>query len=298
MLFRYLDKAAIIDLDHDTISPDGSSSNPWRLCTMQQVEEAKCLVRVAPIWASAIIYYISIVQQHTFAIFQALQSDRRLGNTGFRIPATSYSLFVMLGVAIWIPLYDRVIAPALRRFAGKEASPPTLLQRMSSGMVLSIAAMLISGLVEEKRRALALTRPIGTEPKRGAISPISGFWLVPQLTLMGFSEALTIISLIEFFYSQLPEGMRSVSGSFLYIGFAVSNYLSNLLISVVKHMTKARPHKGNQWLTEDLNEGKLDWFYYLIAALEVINLGFFMVCAKWYKYKGNTSKDNGEVLSK
>lgn len=38
---------------------------------------------------------------------------------------------------------------------------------------------------------------------------------------------------------------------------------------------------------DDLNKGRLDFFYYSIAALEIFNLGYFLVCAKWYKYKGS-----------
>ncbi|KAI7985966.1 Protein NRT1/ PTR FAMILY 2.11 [Camellia lanceoleosa] len=83
--FRFLNKAAIITLE-DQIKPDGSVANPWRLCSIQQVEEVKCVLRVLPIWAAGIVYFISIVQQQTFLVFQALQSDRRLGNTGFLIP--------------------------------------------------------------------------------------------------------------------------------------------------------------------------------------------------------------------
>jgi hypothetical protein len=62
----------------DQINPDGSATDPWKLCTMQQVEEVKCLLRVIPIWVAAILYYLVIVQQNTYAVFQAIQSNRQL----------------------------------------------------------------------------------------------------------------------------------------------------------------------------------------------------------------------------
>lgn len=155
---------------------------------------------------------------------------------------------------------------------------------MACGMSLATAVAMISGLVEEKRKVSALARPIGIDPKRGSISPLSGFWLVPQLTLMGFSEALTVISHIELYYSQLPEDMRSIGGSFVFVGFAVSSYFSNLLIVVVKRVTG--------WVGEDLNEGRLDLFYYMVAVIEVLNLVYFMVCAKWFRYKANDDTSN------
>lgn len=281
ILSRFLDKAAIVDSE-DTINTDGSADNPWRLCSIQQVEEVKCLIRVIPIWVSALIYYVATTQQSTYVVFQALQSDRRLGSTNFKIPAASFSVFTMLGLTIWLPIYDQIFVPILRRFTGKEGGI-TLLQRMGFGIFLSMVTMFVSALVEERRRSSALTNPVGFQERRGAISSVSGFWLVPQLTLIGFSEAFTVIGNIEFYYKQFPENMRSVGASFLFVGFAGASYLSGLMISIVHHFTRGSAR--GDWLPEDLNKGRLDYFYYLVAALEVINLGFFVVCAKWYKYK-------------
>ncbi|GMY15698.1 protein NRT1/ PTR FAMILY 2.11-like isoform X1 [Fagus crenata] len=281
--FRFLDKAAI-RTPEDQLNSDGSAANPWRLCSMQQVEQVKCLMRVIPIWVAASIYCVATVQQQTYVVFQALQSDRRLGNTNFTIPAASYIVFTMLGLTIWIPIYDRIIVPTLRRFTGKEDGI-TVLQKMGSGIVVAIVTMLISALVEERRRTLALTNPIGIDPRRGAISSLSGIWLVPQLTLVGLSEAFTVIGEVEFYYKQFPENMRSIGGSFLFVGFAGASYLSSFLVSVV-HRTTSGAATG-EWLPEDLNKGRLDYFYYMVAGLEVINLGYFIMCAKWYKYKGS-----------
>nr|DAD34781.1 TPA_asm: hypothetical protein HUJ06_005421 [Nelumbo nucifera] len=285
--FRFLDKAAIKTVD-DEVNPDGSAVDPWRLCRMQQVEEVKCLVRVIPIWVSGILYYAAIVQQHTYVIFQALQSDRRLPGSNFRVPAASYIVFAMLSLTLWLPIYDRIIVPVLRRFTGKEGGI-TLLQRMGIGMALSVLTMVVSALVEERRRSAALTRPtLGTAPGGGAISSMSGLWLVPQLTLAGLSEAFDSIGQIEFYYKQFPENMRSIAGSMFFCVMAMSSYLNGFLVSVV-HKTTAGAATGN-WLPEDLNKGRLDYFYYMIAALGTLNFGYFLLCARWYRYKGTGEK--------
>jgi dipeptide/tripeptide permease len=287
---RFLDKAATVT-PQDQINPDGSAANPWKLCTMQQVEEVKCLLRVMPIWASAVIYHIAIVQQQTYAVFQALQSDRHLGNLNFKIPAASYSVFLMLSLTLWIPIYDRIVVPFLRKLTGKEGGI-TILQRIGIGIFISILTMLVSALVEERRRTIALTEPtLGVVPRRGAISSMSGLWLIPQLTLAGLAEGFASIGQVEFYYKQFPENMRSIAGSLLFCGMAGSSYLSSFLISIVHRTTKGAA-TGN-WLPEDLNKGRLDYFYYTITALGVLNFGYFLVCAKWYKYKG-TGKDTLE----
>ncbi|KAK7388989.1 hypothetical protein VNO78_23820 [Psophocarpus tetragonolobus] len=279
--FRVLDKAAIVTR-HDKIKADGSATDPWNLCSIQQVEEAKCVVRVLPIWVSAIVYHIVIVQMHTLLVFQALQSDRRLGHSNFRIPAASYYVFLMLSMTLWLPIYDRIVVPFLRRLTGKEGGI-TVLQRMGIGIFLSAICMLVAGVVEERRRSFALTKPIGMQPRKGAISSISGLWLVPQLTLAGLAESFIAVGQVEFYYKQFPENMRSIAGSLLFCGMAGSSYLSTLLISIV-HNTTGKSATGN-WLPEDLNKGKLDFFYYLIAALEIMNMVYFLMLSKWYKYK-------------
>ncbi|CAL5441402.1 unnamed protein product [Camellia sinensis] len=209
---------------------------------------------------------------------------RKLGNTGFLIPAASYSIFQMVSLTIWIPIYDRLIVPILRKLTKKEDGI-TILQKMGIGMIIAVFTMIVSAIVEKERRTLALTRPtLGIESRKGEISSMSGLWLIAQLTLAGFSEAFTIIGQVEFFYKQFPENMRSIAGSFLFCGFALSSYLSTFLVSIV-HRATGGSGEGN-WLPEDLNKGRLDCFYYLIAGLEVLNLGYFLVCAKWYKFKG------------
>ncbi|KAI3974137.1 hypothetical protein MKX01_033388 [Papaver californicum] len=289
--FRFLDKAAILT-DDDKIKQDGSAENPWKLCRMQQVEEVKCVMRILPIWASGIIYYVALVQQHTYAVFQALQSDRHLGSTKFEVPAASYIVFQFLSLTFWIPIYDRLIVPAIRKRTKVEGGI-TLLQRMGIGMVLSILTMLVAGLVEERRRSFAHSKPsFGTSPSGGGISSMPALWLILQLTLAGLAEAFNSIGQVEFYYKQFPENMRSIAGSMFFLTISMANYLSGFMVSIVNRTTN-NASDGN-WLAEDLNQGKLDYFYFMIAGLGVLNLGYFLVVARWYKYKNaaNSSDDD------
>ncbi|CAI8609992.1 unnamed protein product [Vicia faba] len=288
--FRVLDKAAIIT-PRDKINPDGSPADPWSLCSIQQVEELKCLVRVLPILFSGILFFLSITQQQTFLVFQALQSDRRVGSN-FNIPGASYIVILMLSMTIWLAIYDRILVPFFRRFTGKEAGI-TLLQRVGVGIFLSIISMLVSAVVEIQRRRLALSNPIGILPRKGAISSMLGYWLVPQLILAGVSEAFTAVGLTEFYYEQFPENMKTIAGSLFFCGMAGSSYLSAFLVSVV-HKTTSESATGN-WLSEDLNKGRLEYFYFLIAAIEVFNFGYFLICSKWFKYRETSTSSIGNA---
>ncbi|CAA0826805.1 Protein NRT1/ PTR FAMILY 2.11 [Striga hermonthica] len=287
--FGFLNKAAI-QKPGDVINPDGSAAEPWNLRSVQQVEAVKCVIRVIPVWIAGIVYYIFWVVTQNYVVFQAIQTDRKLGRGDFVIPAATYQVYTMITISVWIPIYDRLLVPFLRKITGNEEGI-TVLQRIGIGMVFSVLTMILSGLVEHHRRTLALTGPtLGFVPRKGAISSMSGNWLIPQLVLAGLSEGFSVIGFVEFFYKQFPENMRSLGPSVLFSGFAVSNYLSSFLISGVHRTTEVRD--GGNWLAEDLNRGRLDWFYYLVAGLEIVNLGYFLVCAKWYTYRKTDSSTN------
>ncbi|KAF8112590.1 hypothetical protein N665_0063s0076 [Sinapis alba] len=280
--FRFLDKAAIL-APEDKLEADGKPSDPWKLCTMQQVEEVKCIVRVLPIWFAASIYYLTITQQMTYPVFQALQSDRRLGSGGFVIPAATYVVFLMTGMTVFIIFYDRVLVPTLRRITGIDTGI-TLLQRIGAGIFFAFLSLIVSGFVEERRRTFALTKPtLGMAPRKGEISSMSAMWLIPQLTLAGIAEAFGAIGQMEFYYKQFPENMRSFAGSIFYVGGGVSSYLGSFLIATV-HRTTQNSAGGN-WLAEDLNKGRLDYFYFMIAGILAVNFAYFLVMSRWYRYK-------------
>nr|UNA06851.1 glucosinolate transporter-2 [Lepidium campestre] len=297
--FRFLDKAAIMTPE-DKLQPDGKPADPWKLCTMQQVEEVKCIVRVLPIWLAASIYYITITQQMTYPVFQALQSDRRLGSGGFVIPAATYVVFLMTGMTVFIVIYDRVLVPTLKRITGIDTGI-TLLQRIGTGIFFAITSVIVSGFVEERRRTFALTKPtLGMAPRKGEISSMSAMWLIPQLTLAGIAEAFSAIGQMEFYYKQFPENMRSFAGSVFYVGGGISSYLGSFLIATI-HRTTQNSSGGN-WLAEDLNKGRLDLFYFMIAGILIVNFIYFLIMSRWYRYKGSedevTAYETNEDLIK
>ncbi|XP_047084000.1 protein NRT1/ PTR FAMILY 2.11-like [Lolium rigidum] len=260
--FTCLDKAAVL-APKDAPHADGkTSADPWRLCTVQQVEEVKCLARIIPVWSSGIVYFLVLTQLSTYTVLQAAQTDRRLGNSGFQIPQGSFIVFNMLTLTLWIPVYDRVLVPALRRVTGREGGI-SLLHRIGVGLVLSVVTMAVAAAVEHERR------------RRSA--PMSCFWLVPQQVVAGFAEAFASIGQTEFYYRQFPENMRSVAGALYFLGFAVASYASGLMVTVV--------HRTTSWLAQDLDEGRVDLFYLMTGAMAAVNLVYFVACARWYRFK-------------
>ena len=272
LTFRFLNKAAIV-CDED-LSPEGNPVNPWKLCSVQQIEEVKCLIRIVPIWASGITCFVALAQQFTFAILQALTMNRHLG-PHFEIPAGSLATISMLALTLFIPVYDRILIPITRKFT-KIESGITLLQRQGVGIVISVLSMVVAAMVERKRRDSAVSH--------GGKTPLSVFWLMPQLVLMGIAEAFNAIGQVEFYNRQFPEHMQTLAGSLFFCSIAGASYASTFMVSVVQKITARRGRTS--WLDNNINIGKLDSFYYIIAIMGVINLLYFLVCSHYYRYKG------------
>ncbi|GMJ03300.1 nitrate transporter 1.7, NRT1/ PTR family 2.13 [Hibiscus trionum] len=269
--FRFLNKAAI--MTENDIELDGSC-NRWRLSSIQDVEEVKCIIRIIPVWSSGIIGFTAMGQQWTFTVPQALIMDRHLGPK-FQIPAGSMGIITMIVIGIYVPVYDRIISPALQKVTKHEGGI-TLLQRIGIGNFFSILTMIACGAFERKRRNWAILHPNAP--------PSSVFWLSPQLVLMGFVESFNILGQIEFYNRQFPDHMRSIANSLIFCSLAGSSYLSSMVVNIVHHVTGGHGHPD--WLTNDLNAGRLDYFYYVGAVMAAFNFVYFLYVAHRYRYKG------------
>ncbi|CAA0843028.1 Protein NRT1/ PTR FAMILY 8.2 [Striga hermonthica] len=272
--FRFLDRAAVFtqsDFNKGT-------ANPWRLCTVTQVEELKGLLRLLPVWATGIIFSTVYGQMGNMFLLQALYLDSRVGGTHFRVPVASLTTFDTIGVMFWVIVYDRAIIPVARRFTGHR-NGLTPLQRMGSGLLVSVFAMLAAAALEVAR--LDTVRRHGLYDVQEA--PISIFWQVPQYFIIGFAEVLTQIGHLEFFYDQAPDSMRSLCSALSLTTFALGNYMSSVLVTLVTVFSTRNGGPG--WIPDNLNYGHLHYFFELLAILSVLNLGLFVIVARRFTNK-------------
>ncbi|KAL1807760.1 hypothetical protein ACET3Z_024750 [Daucus carota] len=274
----FLDKAAIVTAEDGIKS--SSTPNLWRLNTVHRVEELKSIIRMGPIWAAGILLITAYAQQGTFSLQQAKTMDRHLTKS-FEIPAGSMSVFTLTSMLATIIFYDRIFVPLTRKLTGTERGI-SFLTRMGIGFAISVLATFVAGFVEIKRKQVALESGLLDKPH--AIIPISAFWLIPQYCLHGIAEAFMSIGHLEFFYDQAPESMRSTAMALFWMAISVGNYISTLLVSMV-HKFSQKPD-GSNWLpNNNLNRGKLEYFYWLITMLQVGNLIYYLFCAKLYTFK-------------
>lgn len=277
-MLRCLDKAAILD---DYAVANENRINSWIVSTVSQVEEVKMVLKLIPIWSTCILFWTVYSQMNTFSIEQATFMNRNVGKFG--IPAGSFSFFLFISILLFTSINERVTVPIARKITGNRQGL-TSLQRVGIGLILSIVGMVAAAVVEKQRRENAIHHNYS----------ISAFWLVPQFFIVGAGEAFAYVGQLEFFIREAPEGMKSMSTGLFLSTLSMGFFISSLLVSIVHKVT------NGSWLKNNLNNGKLDYFYWMLAVLGVLNYFVFLVFSTRHQYKtqhlSTTLEDSEEEL--
>ncbi|XP_059071500.1 protein NRT1/ PTR FAMILY 4.5-like [Cryptomeria japonica] len=272
--FRFLDRAAIVQESSE------KPESPWQLCTVTQVEEAKILVRMLPIFASTILVATCLAQLQTFSVQQGMTMDTHIGSS-FHIPPASLAAIPLIILLVLTPLYDLVFVPFARRITGKETGI-THLQRIGVGLLLSALSMAIAAMVEVKRKDVA--REHNMLDSREPV-PLSVFWLGFQYLVFGVADLFTVVGLMQFFYSQAPPGMKSLATAFSWCSLAFGYFLSTVVVNVVNKATSKITGSGGWLHGNNLNRNNLNLFYWMLAILSILNFFNYLYWSRWYKYK-------------
>ncbi|XP_050247929.1 protein NRT1/ PTR FAMILY 6.4 [Quercus robur] len=273
--FKCLDKAAILD---GFAGASENKNNPWIVSTVTQVEEVKMVLKLMPIWSTCILFWTVYSQMTTFTIEQATFMNRKIGS--FDIPSGSFSTFLFITILLFTSLNEKLFVPLARKIT-HNVQGITSLQRIGIGLIFSIAAMVAAAVIEKQRREIAVQQN----------HKIRAFWLVPQYFLVGAGEAFVYVGQLEFFIREAPERMKSMSTGLFLSTISMGFFVSSLLVSIVEKVT------NKSWLKSDLNMGKVDNFYWLLAVLGLLNFFIFLTFAMRHQYKEKqhiSTYDNGE----
>lgn len=262
---KFMDKAATI-----TENDEESRNNPWRLCTVTQVEEAKCLLRMLPVWLCTIIYSVVFAQMASLFVEQGDVMNPKIGE--FRMPAASMSAFDIISVLVCTGIYRQILVPLAGRLSGSPRGL-TELQRMGIGLIIGMLSMVASGLTEIVR-----LRHVTLGQKT---SSLSIFWQVPQYVLVGASEVFMYVGQLEFFNGQAPDGIKSFGSSLCMASISLGNYVSSMLVNLIMGITTRGNDEG--WIPENLNTGHMDRFFFFLAGLSAFDFVLYLLCAKWYR---------------
>ncbi|KAM7256538.1 hypothetical protein ACFE04_012279 [Oxalis oulophora] len=268
--FKFLNKALL--LPPDCVEEYG------KVCRTSEVEEAKQVLRLVPIWATSLLNAVVASQIYTFFTKQGVTLDRKI-SPSFEVPPAMLQCITFVAVVIFTPIYDRIIVP-LAKVITKKPAGITMLQRIGIGMILSTLSIFIAALVEKKR--LKTARDHGLIDFPNVTLPMSIWWMIPQYFLFGVADVFTLVGLQEFFYSQVPNEMRSVGLSLYLSILGVGSLLSSFLVSSIDNITSG--NDGHSWFSDNLNKAHLDYYYLLLSVLGGIGLAAYVYFAKSYVY--------------
>lgn len=228
------------------------------------------------------------LNQNSFGTIQAKTMNRHILGS-FEIPAGSITIFMVASLSTWIAFYDRIMVPLLARYGHAGGLSPQL--RMGIGLLLSSFAMAISAIVAGTRRRLAIEE--GLEDQPNAVIDMSALWMVPQCVVLGVAEALNSVGQLEYFYLQMPKTLSSVAVALYTVEMAVANLVGSILVQIVNGITG----EGNKtsWLDNNINKGHLDYFYWLCAALALINFFGYLIFCWAYERQGNESNEIEDI---
>jgi len=260
-----MDKAATItERDRDDLK------NHWRLCTVTQVEEAKCVMRMLPVWLCTIIYSVVFTQMASLFVEQGDVMNNKVGK--FHLPAATMSVFDICSVLVCTGIYRYILVPLVGKLSGCPGGL-TELQRMGVGLIIGMLSMVAAGVTEFAR----LKQVIPGEKA----SSLSILWQIPQYVLVGASEVFMYVGQLEFFNGQAPDGIKSFGSSLCMASISLGNYVSSMLVYMVMEVTERGEKPG--WIPNNLNVGHMDRFFFLVAILTALDFVLYLFCARWYK---------------
>ncbi|RLN11404.1 protein NRT1/ PTR FAMILY 5.8 [Panicum miliaceum] len=240
----------------------------------------KVILGLLPIWAILLIFAVIFQQPMTFFTKQGMLMDHKVGRGAFVIPPAMLQSSITVSIILLVPMYDRVIIPLINAVT-RGSDGITVLQRIGVGMVLSVVAMAIAALVESWRLRVSAAS--------GGAARLKIFWLLPQYVLLGVSDVFTVVGMQEFFYTQVPASMKTISIGLYLSVFGVGGFLGAFLITVLE-MATARPGNSKGWFSDDPREAHLDNYYWFLALLCFISFVIFTHLCKFYSGKNASGK--------
>ncbi|XXG89245.1 hypothetical protein AAC387_Pa12g1295 [Persea americana] len=266
--FKFLDKATI---------PYGNTSK-WSVCTVAQVEETKIVLRMAPIFISAVFCHMPISQLTTFAVEQGMTMNTKLGSIHIS-PVTLVVIPIILQTVILV-VYDRFFVPFARKVTGYR-SGITHLQRIGVSFIVTPVAACLAAFIEKKRKRVA--EDYGLIDSATGV-PMSVMWLLLQFIAVAVNDVFAFVGLLEFFNSEASRGMKSIGTAIFWCVTGLSSLLASFLVKMVNRATKHRGGMG--WLEgNNLNKSYLDRYYWFLSVTGCVGFLNYLYWARRYAYR-------------
>eukprot|EP01084_Bolivina_argentea_P085316 154188_1 len=252
------------------------------------VDEVKMVYSVFGFLPFMTLYWIVYAAMNSLFYSQGCQMNYMITKS-FDFPIATLNDADIIIILILVPLMDRFIYPWINNTS--ECCQFTMLKKIGIGYFILAIAMVVAGIVEIWRKSVETYDITSTCDSRVYISNLNVLWQIPQYLLVGTSEVFASITSLEFFSGQGPDSMKSVVYALNLVVTGIGFLLAALLVFIVDLW---KP----QWIPPDLDDGYLEYYFFLISAIMIVTLIAFIPYANLYKYKPGTDVSNMELINR
>ncbi|KAF5179220.1 NRT1/ PTR FAMILY 5.5-like [Thalictrum thalictroides] len=244
---RFLEKAAIIE----STEPE-EERRRWRLSTITEVEETKCLLRMASMCMTFLAYGMVKSMGNTFFLLQGNDMNTTLGHID--VPLQTLTLIGEITGSGIQGLYTLLISKRLTG-SGKRYGPPV---KYTIGLVLATFCCTVASWIAKEKDEID-----------------SVFWLTPQFILFGAMSGITRGGIEGFFHDQLPPSMVRYDSVFTdaMIGAGATFSIGLVFATDAKINTRSNYHMGGVYRT--------------LTVASFVILSFYTFIATRYHYQDN-----------
>jgi len=243
------------------------------------VDEVKGVYAVFGFLPFMTLYWMVYEAMNSLYFSQGCQMDYNITST-FEVPIASINNANTIVILITVPIMDRWIYPILKW---------GMLKKIGFGYFILTLAMLIAGFVEIARKASPTLDEPSTCDDKVYISKLSVMWQIPQYLMVGISEVFASITSLDFFSGQAPDNMKAIVYGLNLLVIGLGSVLASQLVVMVDSWNP-------QWIPSDLDEGYLEYYYFMTAGIMMLTLIAFIPYAARYKYKEGT--DISKIVKK
>ncbi|KAI7980138.1 Protein NRT1/ PTR FAMILY 1.2 [Camellia lanceoleosa] len=123
---------------------------------------------------------------------------------------------------------------------------------------------------------MAIEEGLADDPN--AIVDMSAMWLIPQFALLGAGDAFNSSGQVEFYMTRFSKSMSSIAVALYTFGMAMAALVGSVLVSTVDNVTSSGGKIS--WLSKNINKGHVDYYYWLITILGLVNFVYFLICCR------------------
>nr|KYP35304.1 Peptide transporter PTR3-A [Cajanus cajan] len=273
-LFRWLDKAAIVEVEGEECGDHEVQEKNGNLCMVKEVREVKSLVPMIYLGFTFSAYSLLMATGNTFFVAQASIMKPVITKSN----SNDISILFVIKTSVKAVLGSiciTIIKTCEFRSSKKSKRKAGTIIRIGLGLVCAVICSLVAWKVEIHRLSIN---------KEGHFKHAGGNTtraLVPQFSLLGMTEGFVDGGLSSLYRDQVAESLGSFEESFSGLFIGSGKLLIIPLVLIIR-----------SWFKETVNTSRLDLYYLFMAILNAVFLLVFAYYSSRYAYKEEFPKED------